>query len=83
MGLFLTLEEPTREMVKEADATSPYISPRWKHEYPKIQMLTIAELLSGKKPDMPPTVNGSHEAPQLERRSRTVQTRSSRDNKLS
>lgn len=83
MGLFLTLEEPTREMVKETDATSPYVSPRWKHEYPKIQMLTIAELLNGKKPDMPPTVNGSQEAPQLERRSRTVQTRFSQDNKPS
>jgi len=79
MGLFLTLEEPTREMVKETDATSPYVSPRWKHEYPKIQILTIEELFNGKKPDMPPTVNSLQETPQLERRTRGVQTRFSHD----
>lgn len=79
IGLLLTLEEPTREMTKEVAATIPYISPKWQHEYPKIQILTVEELLEGKKPDMPPTVNVFQEAPQLERRTRGVQTRFSKE----
>jgi site-specific DNA-methyltransferase (adenine-specific) len=79
IGLFITLEEPTREMLKEISATSPYVSPRWKHEYPKIQILTIAELFAGKKPDMPPTISPLQEAPQLEKRKRGVQTRFSHE----
>jgi site-specific DNA-methyltransferase (adenine-specific) len=75
MGLFITLEEPTREMIKEVEATEPYISPRWKHEYPKIQILTIAELLNKKKPDMPPTASVFQESPQLEKRSGAIQTK--------
>jgi len=33
------------------------------------------DLFDGKRPDMPPTVNALQEAPQLERRTRGVQTR--------
>lgn len=47
MGVFLTLEEPTSEMIKEAKATDPYVSPRWSKEYPKIQILTVEQLLKG------------------------------------
>jgi len=57
MGLFLTLEDPTNEMIKETKTTDPYVSPIWKHEYPKMQILTINELLKGKRPDIPPTIS--------------------------
>jgi len=67
LGLFVTLEEPTSEMVKEVKATSPYVSPRWNREYPKIQVLTVEELLRGKKPDMPPALSPFQEAPKVER----------------
>ncbi len=73
MGIFLTLEEPTSEMVKEVKATDPYVSPLWKHEYPRIQIITIAELLNGKKPNVPPTVSPFQEAPRIERHSKSVQ----------
>jgi len=63
IGLFLTLEEPTSEMTKETKATDPYISPVWKHEYQKIQILTIQDLLKGKKPNIPPTISVYQEAP--------------------
>ena len=51
MGVFLTLEEPTSEMMNEVKATEPYVSPRWNKEYPKIQILTIEQLLKGERPN--------------------------------
>jgi site-specific DNA-methyltransferase (adenine-specific) len=46
MGLFVTLAEPTKPMTTEAVTAGFYESP--KGEFPKIQILTIADLLSGK-----------------------------------
>ena len=63
IGLFLTLEEPTGEMIKDTKATDPYVSSIWKHEYPKIQILTINDLLKGKRPNIPPTTSVYQEAP--------------------
>jgi site-specific DNA-methyltransferase (adenine-specific) len=69
IGLFLTLEEPTSEMVREAKATDPYVSPVWKHEYPKIQILAIEDLLKAKRPEIPPTISAFQEAPLAQRTS--------------
>jgi site-specific DNA-methyltransferase (adenine-specific) len=55
IGLFVTLEHPTYEMEKEALETGYYDSPTWGKKYPKIQILTIEKLLSGEKPELPPT----------------------------
>lgn len=46
MGLFVTLAEPTKPMITEAVSAGFYQSP--KGEFPKIQILTIDDLLSGK-----------------------------------
>jgi DNA modification methylase len=46
MGLFVTLAEPTKPMVTEAVSAGFYKSP--KGDFPKIQILTIDDLLSGK-----------------------------------
>ncbi len=54
MGIFITLEPPTREMQTEAMSAGYYHSPRWERDYPKIQILTVEELLQGKTVDMPP-----------------------------
>jgi DNA modification methylase len=67
IGIFLTLEEPTSEMIREAKATDPYVSPTWNHEYSKIQIMTIRELLTGKRPDIPPTMSAFIEAPLAKR----------------
>lgn len=72
IGLFVTLEEPTSEMTKEAKATDPYLAKRWNREYPKIQILTIEGLLKGRKPDIPPTVSPFQEAPRVEKTNATV-----------
>jgi site-specific DNA-methyltransferase (adenine-specific) len=54
IGVFLTLEEPTREMVTEAVSAGFYESP-WSGKHRKIQILTVNDLLAGGKVDMPPT----------------------------
>jgi len=48
IGVFITLENPTSHMKIEAVSEGYYISPLG-HKYPKIQILTIEELLEGKK----------------------------------
>jgi len=53
--------------MKEVKATDPYVSSRWRHEYPKIQILTVEQLLRGKRPDMPTTVSPFQEAPRVEK----------------
>jgi hypothetical protein len=54
-------------MIKEAKATNPYISSGWNHEYSKIQILSVRELLSGKRPEIPTTMSAFMEAPQAKR----------------
>jgi DNA modification methylase len=54
IGVFITLEAPSREMVKEAVSAGFYHSEVWGRDYPKVQILTIADLLAGKGVEMPP-----------------------------
>ena len=55
IGVFLTLEEPTREMKTEAAAAGFYHSPGWNQDYPRVQILTIKDLLNGSaRLEMPP-----------------------------
>ena len=74
MGIFLTLEEPTSEMIREVNVTDPYVSSLWKHDFPKIQILTIEQLLRGERPKTPPTVSLFQEAQQLKKADRTKET---------
>ncbi len=59
IGIFITLEPPTEPMKVEAVAAGYYHSPIWNKDYPKIQILTIEELLHGKIVDMPPLTQTS------------------------
>jgi len=53
-GIFITLEKPTKPMKSEAVDAGNFITPLTnKVEFPKIQILTIEELLRGKKPELP------------------------------
>jgi site-specific DNA-methyltransferase (adenine-specific) len=54
IGVFVTLEEPSRDMLAESAAAGFYHSNLWGKDYPRIQILTIEDLLSGKGVDMPP-----------------------------
>lgn len=53
IGVFITLEEPTSEMRKEAVSAGFYHSPVWNQDYPRIQILTIHDLLHGADVKMP------------------------------
>jgi len=53
MGIFITLEEPTGPMLKEAATAGFYQSPGFNRAYPTIQIFTIKQLLDGKTVDMP------------------------------
>jgi len=55
IGIFITLENPSRDMLSEAVGTGFYHSPGWDRDYPKLQILTIADLLNGAEVKMPPT----------------------------
>ncbi len=54
MGMLVTLEPSTKPMRQEALEAGKYYSPGWNREFPRIQILTIEELLTGTKPDVPP-----------------------------
>ena len=57
VGLFVTLTEPTREMLREATAAGHFETPHH-GAVPKIQILTVEDLLSGKKPQLPDLSRG-------------------------
>ena len=54
LGLFVTLEEPTRPMLQEAVAAGFYEPEYYPgQQYPRLQILTIDELLAGKPAEYP------------------------------
>ena len=53
LGLFIILEEPTRDMRTEAASSGFYHSDIWQRDYPRMQIRTVAELLAGNEFDIP------------------------------
>ena len=54
MGLLVTLEPPTEPMVREAASAGFYVPEHFPdREYPRVQIATIEDLLSGNGPDVP------------------------------
>lgn len=88
IGVFITLEKPTKEMTKEAASTGFYRLDlddlqkeypgiqidAWKKEYPKVQILTIEEILKeGKNIKYPPAVGITFKkAPKVEEESKQL-----------
>jgi len=66
IGVLLTLEEPTKPMETEAAAAGFYKSPWGNH--PRLQIITIAQLLDRKRIDYPPVaLNLTHkQAPRVQ-----------------
>jgi len=54
IGVFITLEQPTSEMNKEALSAGYYSSELWQKDYPRIQILTVEQLFDGERIQMPP-----------------------------
>jgi DNA modification methylase len=53
IGILVTLEQPTQPMHSEAVQMGFYDSPLWQKKFPRIQIMTIEEILAGKQPDIP------------------------------
>ncbi len=51
MGIFLSLVDPTKPMIAEAAAAGLYETAHGK--FPKLQIITVAELFAGKRPQIP------------------------------
>ena len=62
VGAFITLEEPTKPMVEEAAKAGFYVPEAFhgQRKYPKIQILTVEALLTGKDLSLPPRVVNTH-----------------------
>jgi len=53
MGIFITLEKPTKPMIKEAVTKGFYRSELYQRDFQRIQIITIDELLNDKMPKVP------------------------------
>ncbi|MEY3220886.1 MAG: hypothetical protein RIT27_2243, partial [Pseudomonadota bacterium] len=54
MAIFMTLEKPTKAMEEEANAAGFYLHEMMGRNYPKIQIVTIEEMVEkGKRLEMP------------------------------
>src|SRR5439155_1793683 len=69
LGVYITLEEPTRDMVTEALKAGFYRSPGWNRDYPRIQILTIEELLHNAEVKMPPQFGTFKQAQRIQQQS--------------
>ncbi|HEY1602481.1 MAG TPA: DNA methyltransferase [Pirellulales bacterium] len=58
IGVLITMQQPTAPMRKEA-ASSGFYTSTWGHgdptKHPRVQIMTVGELLDGTRPDFPPT----------------------------
>jgi len=54
IGVLITFQQPTRPMRVEATEAGFYHSPIWRKDYPRMQIISIDDLLEGKRIDMPP-----------------------------
>lgn len=52
IGIFVTFKEPTKGMKKEANKMGKY-EDSFGNKYPKLQFLTVQEILNGEKPEIP------------------------------
>ena len=54
IGVLISMQDHTKPMHDEAVTAGFYESQAWGKRYPKIQLLTVADLLAGKQIEMPP-----------------------------
>jgi site-specific DNA-methyltransferase (adenine-specific) len=71
IGILLTLANPTKDMTTEAAASGFYESALWQKKYPRIQIITIEDLLNGKRPDLPSAASPFAKAPLEREKSKT------------
>lgn len=62
LSVFITLQKPTRDMTTEAVAKGFYRSTILDRDFPRIQILTVEDLLNGRKPEIPYQVSSVKKA---------------------
>ena len=67
LGLFISLQEPTRNMRDEEASGGFYHSDLWQRDYPKIQLRTIDQLLAGQGFELPPRQSSYQPAARVRR----------------
>ena len=67
LGLFITLEEPTRDMRTEAVSAGFHRSEMWQRDFPKLQIRTVEELLNDRAFELPPHPQTYQAAQRVER----------------
>jgi DNA modification methylase len=65
VGILIELEEPTTEMRRAATEAGSYESELWGGRYDKLQIVTIAELLDGQRPNVPKFLPGYQKATRI------------------
>lgn len=61
IGVFLTLEKPSREMLTEASGHTP----GWNKDFPKLQIAPIEDLFAGKQAQLPPSLHTFKQAEKI------------------
>lgn len=56
MGVLITMEPPTPGMVDAANHSGIYTTP-YGQSFPKVQIITVPQLLAGQRPKLPPTID--------------------------
>ena len=65
IGVFLTLEPATKPMIDEAASAGFFHSEGWHRDYPRMQILTVEEVLAGKQIEMPPSTGPFKQAEKI------------------
>jgi len=55
IGVLISMLPPTQSMRAEAAAAGTYYSPGWDRHYPRVQIITVEDILSGSRIDYPPS----------------------------
>jgi hypothetical protein len=75
IGVFITPEEPSRDMKTEEVSADFYHSPGWGTDYSRLHILTINELVHGGEVKMPPQYGTFKEVPRVQLRTRAPSVR--------
>ncbi|MEU2981027.1 DNA methyltransferase [Streptomyces hirsutus] len=56
MGVFISMKKPTKAMIEAANHSGFYTHPANGQKFPKVQIITVEELMTGKRPNLPLTL---------------------------
>ncbi len=62
IAVLLTLNPPTRDMLTEAVAAGSWRSEFWQRDFPRVQIITVEEMLAGARVEMPPQTSAFAQA---------------------